>query len=298
MKIAITGANSSVGQILLGHLLKLDDVEIVAGIRSDKARATLPQSDRITPSLIDYQDPASLEAAMAGCDTVIHLAGILIEFRGSNYATANVAATQAVSDAASKAGASHILFISVIGASPDSGNAYFRSKGAGEEIVKQSGLKASVIRTPMLLGPGAAGASSLIGAASGDKAKVLGGGNYTMRPLDIDDLSQAIIHLCQNPPESTVLHELVGPEPISYRDLISRTAGKLNREIEIASIPIWTAKLGAAIGSMLKGGGISPTVIDVITLDEKVAHNADGDLGIKLTPLDNTLNKIITADSK
>jgi hypothetical protein len=70
-------------------------------------------------------------------------------------------------------------------------------------------------------------------------------------------------------------------------------AGLLGNEIEIASIPIWVAKLGAAIGSRLRGGGFSPTVIDVITIDEKVDENADKTLGLSLTPLDKTLQKIL-----
>jgi hypothetical protein len=53
------------------------------------------------------------------------------------------------------------------------------------------------------------------------------------------------------------------------------------------------AKLGAAIMSRLKGGGISPTVIDVITADEVVEKNADRELGITLTPLSDTLQKIL-----
>ena len=37
---------------------------------------------------------------------------------------------------------------------------------------------------------------------------------------------------------------------------------------------------------------MTPTVIDVITSDEEVAQNADADLGIRLTPLSDTLAKL------
>ncbi|MEC8430721.1 MAG: hypothetical protein VXZ29_05110 [Pseudomonadota bacterium] len=57
------------------------------------------------------------------------------------------------------------------------------------------------------------------------------------------------------------------------------------------------AKLGAAITSMLKGGGITPTVIDVITMNEFVAENADEKIGINLTPLEDTLRKILIGES-
>jgi len=42
---------------------------------------------------------------------------------------------------------------------------------------------------------------------------------------------------------------------------------------------------------------MTPTVIDVITSDEMVTHNADTDLGITLTPLSDTLAKLKDHDS-
>jgi len=230
---------------------------------------------------------------LQGADCVIHLAGILIENKHSNYASANVDATAAVVKAAENIAAKHFVFISVVGASTESLNAYFRSKGSAEQAIRNSGLSASIIRTPILLGPETAGASSIIGAASQNKAKLLGGGNYTIQPLDIDDLNQAIMQCCVSRQPGTTLHELVGPEPISYRQLIQRTAGLMGKQVEIGSIPIWLAKLGALVNNRLKGEGITPTVIDVITIDEVVAHNADETLGITLTPLTNTLEKIL-----
>jgi NADH dehydrogenase len=296
MKIAVTGANSSVGKALLGQLAEQGH-QVSAAVRSSKAFSDLPQSELITPCTIDYQQADTLLAALEGCDTVIHLAGILIESKHSNYATANIAATDAVVAAARASGIKHIVFISVVNASADSRNAYLRSKGCGEVAVQNSGITATVLRTPMLLGPGTAGASSLLGTASGATAKVLGGGEYTMRPLDVDDLCKAIIAACQNPEAHNCIRELVGPQGITFKGLVEKTAALQGREISVGSIPIWSAKLFAALGSIVKGGGISPTVIDVITSDEKVETNADQALGITLTPLDTTLQKIITAQS-
>jgi hypothetical protein len=70
-------------------------------------------------------------------------------------------------------------------------------------------------------------------------------------------------------------------------------AGLFDNKIEIASIPIWTAKLGAAIRSRLRGDIFSPTVIDVIVIDEKADENADKTLELNLTPLDKPLEKIL-----
>ena len=254
---------------------------------------SLPQSPAVTPTTISYDDSASLEQALAGTDCVIHLAGILIENKHSNYASANIAATAAVVETAKAMGVKHIIFISVVGASASSSNAYFRSKGAAEELVLNSGLAGTIVRTPILMGPGTAGASSLISAASSGQAKVLGGGDYSMRPLDTDDLSKALVELATKEAAGSQVFELVGPEAIAYKDLIKKTADLMGKEVEVGSVPVLFAKIGAAIGSTIKGGGITPTVIDVITMNEVVSQNADSKIGINLTPLQDTLTKIL-----
>ena len=292
MKVAITGANSSVGKNLLVRLSKEEDITIVAGVRNEKVIPELPKSPAIKPTIINYDDIKSLEKALDGADIVIHLAGILIETKHSNYANANIAATAAIVDAAKKIGVKSIIFISVVGASPESRNAYFRSKGVAEELVLSSGLGARILRTPILFGSNAAGSQAIIGMISSGQAKLLGGGHYQMRPLDIDDLSEALTILCSTSIQDQVTYELVGPESAPYRDIIEMTAQVMGKTIAFGNVPILLAKFGAAITSILKGGGITPTVIDVITQDEIVKTNADSALGITLTPMKRTLEKM------
>lgn len=292
MKVAITGANSSVGKNLLVRLSKEEDITIVAGVRNEKVIPELPKSPAIKPTVINYDDIKSLEKALDGADIVIHLAGILIETKHSNYANANIAATAAIVDAAKKSDIKSIIFISVVGASPESRNAYFRSKGVAEELVLGSGLGARILRTPILFGPNAAGSQAIIGMISSGQAKLLGGGHYQMRPLDIDDLSEALTILCSTSIQDQVTYELVGPESAPYRDIIEMTAQVMGKTIAFGNVPILLAKFGAAITSILKGGGITPTVIDVITQDEIVKTNADSALGITLTPMKQTLKKM------
>ena len=69
----------------------------------------------------------------------------------------------------------------------------------------------------------------------------------------------------------------------------------MGKSVEVGSVPILLAKIGAAITSTLKGGGITPTVIDVITKDEVVETNADVAIDIPLTSLEETLKKVINA---
>lgn len=297
-KIAVTGANSSVGQNLLGHIIRGPGFDVVACVRSERAASQIPWAPQITTEIVSYDDVDRLATAMDGASVIVHLAGILIESRASKYESGNTAASVAVAEAAKRVGAEHVVFTSALGADARSGNGYLRSKGEGEVAVAGFGGGATIIRTPIILGPNTAGASGILRTARQGKARLLGGGSYVMRPLDIDDLSRAIVGVCTEAPEGTRVLELVGPEPVRYHDLIGRVAAMAGLEVEIAAAPIWLAKLAAAIRSRISGGGITPAVIDIITASETVDHNADSELGIELTPLEDTLHKILSHEER
>jgi uncharacterized protein YbjT (DUF2867 family) len=298
LNIAITGANSGVGHILLRHLVERADIQIVACVRSVRAAAALPTSPAISARAIDYDNREGLASALTGTGCVVHLAGILFESSTSSYQTANVDATQAVMDACKRAGVPHVVLVSVLGADPKSTNRYLSSKGRAERIVAESGLSAAIIRTPILLGPGMAGARAIAHAASQQKVTLLGGGRHTIRPLDVDDLSRAILRCCETPGAGVAVYELVGPEPTAYRDVVARAAALIGNNVSVRSMPVWLAKLGAAIAGWKRQGGMTPTVIDVITSNEAVHENADVALGVTLTPLSTTLEKLLPSQTK
>ncbi|MBM3778153.1 MAG: NAD-dependent epimerase/dehydratase family protein [Acidimicrobiia bacterium] len=298
MTIAITGANGSVGTILLSRLANRTDVQAVACVRSQRAAATLPQASNISTRVVDYGDREGLATAFTGAGCLVHLAGILMEGPTTTYQSAHVEATQTIVDACRAAGVRHVVLVSVLGADPDASNQYLSSKGKAERIVSASGLSATIIRTPLLLGPGTAGAGALVGQASRPAVPLLGGGRHVVRPLDVDDLSGAILNSCGASRPGVATHELVGPEAVAYRDLVARAAALMGRQVAIRSIPVWAAKLGATIAGLKKRGGMTPTVIDIITSGEDVHRNGDAELGVTLTPLSTTIEKCLPSRAK
>ncbi len=287
--VAITGANSAVGKALLAQIAGEEALRAVALVRRQAALDDLPGSPRIAPRVVGYDQPERLGEALAGADCVVHLAGILFESRTSSYRTGNVESTRALVEAAQAAAVRHIVFVSSLGADPRSSNGYFRSKGEAERLVADSGIDATIIRTPLLLGPDTAGGRSLLRTASGKSARVLGGGAHRLRPLDVDDLCRAILGCCRGPAAGVRTCGLVGPTTLTQRELLQRTAGLLGHDLAVRSTPVWLARLVAGLAGPVRTGGLTPAVIDVITSDEAVHRNADDELGINLTPLADTL---------
>ena len=294
-RVAVTGANSAVGRALLERLAGEETLRIAAGVRRPQALASLPQSPRIAARLIDYDNSDSLRALLAGAGCVVHLAGILFESRRTRYHPANVGTTLALVEAARVAGVRRVVFVSSLGADPGSRNGYFRSKGEAEELVATAGMEAAIIRTPLLLGSDTAGGRALLRAASQRSVRALGGGAHLLRPLDVDDLCSALLAGCRQDETGVATYELVGPTELSYRELLQRTARLLGNDLVVGSTPIWLAGLGARLTGLVRTGGLTPAVIEVITSDERIERNADRDLGISLTPLSATLAKLVDA---
>ena len=293
--VAVTGANSAVGAALLRRIADREALGAVAAVRRPEALAGLPQSPRITGRLLDYGRPESVRDVAAGADCVVHLAGVLIESGRTSYQSGNVDTTRALVDAALDAGVGRIVFVSSLGADRHSPNGYYRSKGEAESLVAGAGIAAAVIRTPLLLGPDTAGGRALLRDAARRSARVLGGGAHVLRPLDVEDLCSAILRCCADTAGGVRTYELVGPTALSQRDLLLRTARLLGADLAVRSMPIPLAKLVAGCAGLVRTGGLTPAVIDVITAGETVGRNADEDLGIELTPLADTLARLVEA---
>jgi uncharacterized protein YbjT (DUF2867 family) len=236
---------------------------------------------------ISYDDPGSLDAAFQGASAVIHLAGILFESPNSTYEQANVASTRDVVEAAKRSAVQKIVLVSAGGADQASSNRYYRTKGQAEALVCASGLNYTVLRAPLLLGPGTAASAALQRNVSGKRARLIGGGRNFQQPLHVDDLARAALAATQPIVANGLILELVGPASLPERELVERAARLQGREVRIGSIPKVWLSLIIGIRQRLGKGGFSLDALEVITADTRLNPQPAADaLGIKLTGID------------
>ena len=99
MKIAVTGAAGTIGKPLSADLARDHDV----------VRVDLHEADVIA----DVRDVDALESAFDGCETVVHLAGVVsVEASWEDVAGPNIAGTYAAFEAARRAGVKRVIFAS------------------------------------------------------------------------------------------------------------------------------------------------------------------------------------------
>jgi uncharacterized protein YbjT (DUF2867 family) len=287
-RVVITGANSAVGRAILRcGALQQEPLTLVAAVRSERAIKELPPLPPDRRVRISYDEPSSLTAAFAGAAAVIHLAGTLIERPGSTYEAANVQTTRAVADATVRSRVGKLVLVSAVGADERSTNRYWRTKGLAEAVVRASGVPYTILRAPLLLGPGTEGMAALQRHLRRPTATLPGGGRNWQQPLHVDDLAKAALAATRPEiaPDSTL--DLVGPQAVRDREILERAARRAGRDVRIRSMPIALLRTVLIVRGLFQRGGFSATVLDVITADTKMDPvPAASSLGMTLTGLD------------
>jgi uncharacterized protein YbjT (DUF2867 family) len=291
MKIVVTGANSAVGRAILrcGSCGGAGKAKFVAAVRSQNAAEQIrSQFSSCSEAIrIAYGDAASLDAAFQGACAVIHLAGILVERPDSTYEQANVESTRSVVDAAKRNNLNKIVLVSATGANEKSRNRYYRTKAQAEALVRVSGLRYTIIRVPILLGSGTAGAATLQRQIASGRAKLISGGRTLQQPLSVDDLARAAVAATQVSVADNATLSLVGPSAVSELEIVERAASASGRNVRISSIPKPLLSFVLAIRERLAGAGFSREALDVVTADSRLdPQPAARELGIQLTGID------------
>lgn len=148
MILAITGGTGFVG----GKLL---DLALAAG-EEVRALTRRPQPARAGMTWVEgaLDTPAALDRLIAGADAVIHVAGVVNAPSREGFVAGNVAGTQGMVDAATRAGVARFVHVSSLAAREPRLSVYGWSKREAEAVVAASDLAWTMVRPPAIYGPG------------------------------------------------------------------------------------------------------------------------------------------------
>ncbi len=297
----VTGANGHLGRRLVARLLRTGERGVRAFVRSERAAATLrddPATKAAEVVIGDYTDEARLAEAMQGCRFVAHFVGIIKESAGASYEDAHEATCRSLARAAATSGVERIVYLSIVGARPDHANECLASKGRAEELLLAGSTPTTVLRVPMVIGEGDYAAASLARSARARFAPMISGGRTRQQPIDADDVLAAVLAACERSGGGGLALDLGGPENLSQRELVARAARVLGQPGP-AVLPIPRALVNAAVALMERTSaspGMTRDMLDILEHDDRVEADVACDLlGIELTPLDETLARVLGA---
>ncbi len=250
MKVLVTGGTGVVGEAVVSELCRRG--HSVRLLSRNATEDVAQWGDATEPWPASVSDADKLVGCAAGCDLVLHVAGIIAEAAPDvTFDTVNVEGTRNVVREAERAGVGRFIYVSSLGA--DRGESpYHRSKKAAEGIVEAFRGGWIILRPGNVYGPGDEVVSLLLQMVRTLPAiPVIGGGDDPFQPVWVGDLAAAIVQAV----ERTDLHghvlEIAGPEETSTNDLLSRLSVITGREPARIPVPGFIAGAAAAVAGLV-----------------------------------------------
>jgi NADH dehydrogenase len=296
-RVLVTGANGQIGLQLFERLAEAG-IPARAVVRSRRAAErveALPESIRPEIRTVDPSDGAALTEAARGCDRAVHLIGILKESSTASYETAHQGSCRALAEAGAALGLRRIVYVSIFGSHPESGNACLASKGRAEAILMASGCPVSVLRVPMVIGPDDPASRALRAVAQKKSVALIGGGRTIQQPLDSRDLLDAILACLADASDASEAFDLGGPEALPHRVLVERAAALYGNVPRIRTLPVGLIRFVALVMERLSSNPpITRAMLEVLEHDDEIdSRRAVEKLGLALRDLDDTLESNI-----
>lgn len=291
--MVVTGANGVLGAALLRLLAAQPEAQVRALVRGPEQAARL-EGLPVTTLQVDYRDQGSLDAAAQGAAAIVHLAGSLQPRRGERLHDANVETTRRLVSAGKASGVRRFVYLSAPGASPDSRNEYLRSKGAAESSIREAGFRGVVFRVPMVLGRGTPSMQTLVHLARRRVAPLVRGGKVRIQPVALADVTRGVQWALGDRAPVLRTLDLVGPEVLTYAELLGRVADLLGRSPWILGAPGGLAEVGARVAGLL-GSSWDWSFFDTL-FNERLGDPAEAQslLPFPLTPVDAVLHEVVS----
>ncbi len=248
--LLITGAAGYIGRHLVARLVAQGERPRCL-VRNPKSAASVLPADKVEFVQGDTTQAATLQAAVAGVDTIVHAAFITADRKArssSFYDDTNVQGTANLIAAAKTAGVQRIIEISGLGTRPDRPGTYMQGRYLSEKMLIDSELNWTIVRPSVLFGKGApfiTGLTDLLRSAP--VVPLIGGGKVRFQPIYVEDVVTVIIKVLENPETmGRKIYTIGGPEYYSFTqifDLLLKTMGKVRPKV-YAPMPL--VAIGAA----------------------------------------------------
>lgn len=258
MHFLVLGATGFVGRHITSALLAAGHSVTGAGRRVVELARAFPAMPTLRLDLARTTE-AEWRAALTGIDVVVNVAGQL----NRALDDVHVGGPARLYRAARESGVRRVILISAISARPDVTTAYSRTKLAGEEALRQSGVAWTILRPSMVVAKDSFGGSSVLRGLAGLPllSPIVPTGNARFAPIHARDLGEVVRRVAADERFAGATLEPAGAESATLDELIT----SYRRWLGFAPgwrvpVPRLALELTGAIGERL-GGPIASTTL-------------------------------------
>ena len=210
----------------------------------------------------DVLSPAALERDMEGCDTVVHLVGIIREEPAtlSTFERIHTQGTINVLEAAATTGVRRYVHMSALGVRPGARARYHRSKWAAEEAVRASPIPWTIFRPSIIYGRGDRFVNILAGLIRRyPVVPVIGSGQQRLQPVPVEHVAEAFARAVELPASVKHTYDVGGPDAVTMVQLLDLIGAALGRSrVRKAHAPIGLVRPMARLLHRLPGFPLTP----------------------------------------
>lgn len=262
--ITVFGGSGFVGRHTVRLLAKRGFRVRAAVRRPDLAGHLQPMGSpgQIMPVQANLRDAESVRRAVSGAAAVVNLVAVLAETGRQTFAALHIDGARAVAQAAREAGIQNFVHISAIGASASSPARYAQTKAGGEAAVLGECPTAVILRPSIIFGPEDEFFNRFAGLAQSSPVMPSIGGGTKFQPVYVGDVAAAIVAALDGHAKPGTVYELGGPEVFTFRQLLRKTMEYAGHTRPLIPVPLWAAKIGAALTKPL------PMFLRPLTVDQ------------------------------
>ena len=284
--ITIFGAGF-IGKSLIFELLQKGYI-VNAVSRNPYLRGNLRSMANIGQLEIKYGDITkkdTIEHYFQNSDIVINLVGVLAENSKNKYRDAHVIGPKNLGELSKKYDIKRLIHISSIGADTQSNINYQKTKGEGEEAIKDNFSDVSIIRPSIVFGPedGFFNVQAKLLKLS-PIIPLFGGGKNKFQPVYVNDLVEGIIKIFSNDKYKSKTFEFGGPDIMTMQDVYHFISNKLNIKRLLIPTPIFAASIMAQFIQLLPNPIITTDLVKALKIDNVVSGNFDDINSLDIVP--------------
>lgn len=239
-RVLLTGATGFVG-LHLYPVLTSTQMQVVCGSRRpEAARQRFPGREF---RQLDVNDFESTVRAMEGCDAAVYLVHSMADVKRYDRAEEREAATFV--RAAEKAGLKRIVYLG--GPQPTGkGSRHLRSRLRTGEVLRSGKVSTVELQATMVIGPGSESWRMVRDLAARLPVMLLPRWlESRSQPIYIDDVTAAIRLALTMEQTGSAAYPLPGPQTLSAREILMRTARLLGLRPRMYPVPVITPRLSS-----------------------------------------------------